>query len=266
MVEPTFRVLSLDTTGCNVMEVNTWTGDDRGGIAVSSTTAMLNGDLSLATFGADALANPTSLGARHDSITGDLRDGAIYVFLNAAGVEFDANTTTLGPATQLGVLDPTTGALTSQRVTLSAPVAFNASSREVGIFGGYGRIIVYSGGATGQWFQIRTPSGDVTPLAMRLAPTHTPSESLGFWGIAEYFSGEPHVVFVQNSTTIVRYRISDGMTTNLGTWTSLSDMASITFSISRRRWYFHHEYTSQFRAGAAPDETLGYCDATFDMP
>jgi hypothetical protein len=48
----------------------------------------------------------------------------------------------------------------------------------------------------------------------------------------------------------------------VGDFINLSDMSSITVSLSRNRWYFHHEGSSQF---GGTSETLGYCDAAFSV-
>ena len=90
---------------------------------------------------------------------------------------------------------------------------------------------------------------------------HTTCENWAIWGTAEFFGGSLYVDYVQSATTIVRTRIPDGATTTLGTFTNLSDMCSFTISPTRNRWYFHHEYTSQFIATS--NETVGYCPATW---
>ena len=54
---------------------------------------------------------------------------------------------------------------------------------------------------------------------------------------------------------VMSQRVRDGMTTALGSFTNLSDICSFVVSPSRRRWYFHHEYTSQFAASGS--ETAG---------
>jgi uncharacterized repeat protein (TIGR01451 family) len=93
-------------------------------------------------------------------------------------------------------------------------------------------------------------------------PTHQGSENWAYWGIAENFGGNVYLVYVQNSTTISRTRVSTGGTTTLASFSNLSDMASITVSIPRNRWFFHHEGTSQFLSA---DEALGYANATFSV-
>ena len=101
-----------------------------------------------------------------------------------------------------------------------------------------------------------------------LAPTRSGCENWAYWGVAEFFDSEPHAVYVEGGTRIVRYRIRDGMITPIVTITgsfpmTLSDMCSFTVSPSNNRWYFHYE-GSGFAGGTS--ETLGYCPARTSTP
>jgi hypothetical protein len=109
-------------------------------------------------------------------------------------------------------------------------------------------------------YNVTLPSGQVTDLGAMSKPSHQGSESWAYWGVAEFFDGAVHLVCVKNSTTITRTRVPDGATTTLASFSNLSDMASFTVSLSRNRWYFHHESSSQFGGSS---ETLGYADAVF---
>ncbi len=271
--DPSFRITSLTSAGCTVIEASGETGADRGGLAVSLTRAMLNGNLSLGSYSAADLTGGTALGANHDTLTSDLRDGTVWVLLNAAGREpaYSFLGGTVQTVTQLGQLDGTTGALTATRVALSMPIAIDSTREMVGIFAGFGRLLIHGGGGTAaRWWMIRLPSGEVTPLATRATPAlvNLSYNSFAYFGIAEYYGGEPYAVYVQDRSHIARYRVSDGTITTIGTWTDLADMQSIGFSTSRNRWYFHHTFLSQFRpfTGGFPDQTLGFCNATFDTP
>jgi hypothetical protein len=255
VAEPTFRITSLGTTGCSTIEHASITGDDHGGIAVSSSHVFYNGDTSTGRFSAADLTGGAAVGVIHDGITNDLATGTVYVLLTAGGTEPSGS----GTVTQLGVIDGMTGMLTATRIPLSSSITVTSST---GIFGGYGRMLIHNGS---QWFHIRLPSGQVTPLRMAGTPTHSFCETWAYWGIAEYFGGEYYAVYVENSSRIVRYRVSDGMISTVGTFSNLSDMCSISFSPMRNRWYWHHEGTSQFSTGF-PDESIGFCPAMYDSP
>ncbi len=266
-MEPTFRVDSLSTTTamCQVIDHNATSGDDRGGIAVSGTNVFYTGDIATVRASAADLTELASVGVIHDGLVSDLASGDVYVLLNAAGTQpVGTFLTTSFVATQLGVLNPATGALTTTRIPLSSPITIANYS---GIFSGRGRAYVFSPGATtttGSWYQIRLPSGTVSTLRTGVTTmAHSTCENWAFWGIAEFFDSDPYAVYVENSTRIVRYRIRDGMITPLATSTSFSDMCSMTFSPTRSRWYFHYEGTG-FAGGTA--ETLGSCPGTSSTP
>lgn len=92
------------------------------------------------------------------------------------------------------------------------------------------------------------------------APSFEACESWAWWGVAEYFGGSVYLVYrASTGPIIVRTRVPDGLTTTVATFLHLSDMCSFTVSPATGRWYFHHEWYSQFGGN---EETLGFCNAT----
>ncbi|MBI5518382.1 MAG: hypothetical protein HY909_31715 [Deltaproteobacteria bacterium] len=262
---PDFRVTALGNAGCSVFDHVSVTGDDRGGIAVSPQRVFYSADGNRSgSFRAGDLGDPATVGAQFDGVVNDLADATVYALLNSAGVAVDVGSSFPFTVTQLGVLDPNTGALTAVRVALSTPIVLRNGT---GIFAGYRRFVLHSGGGVGEgrWYNVNLPSGVVTPLLASAQPAHSSCESWAYWGIAEYYGGDLYTIYVQNSTTIVRRRVADGTVTPIGSFTNLSDMCSITFSPQRNRWYFHHEYNSQF-GGSPGGETVGFCPAAWDQP
>ncbi len=266
--EPTFRIesMSTDRTMCRVIDQALTAGDDRGGIAVSESRVFYTGDIATVHASLTDLSGLMSSRVIHDGMLSDLASGTVYVLLNAAGIEVFFTTASFPfTATQLGVLDGATGTLTATRIPLSAPITVGLNGG--GVFSGRGRAYIYTGSTGGTWYQIRLPSGSVTTLRTAVVPPpHTACENWAFWGVAEFFDGEPHAVYVESPTRISRYRIRDGMVTPLATPPapfSFSDMCSFTASPANGRWYFHHE-GSAFAGGSS--ETLGYCPATFSTP
>ena len=256
---------------CSSIDHDMVSGDDRGGIAVSASNVFYTGDVATVRASLTDLGGLASVGAQHDSMLSDLASGEVYVLLNEADagpVFAPGSSFTPLVATQLGVLNGSTGALTATRIPLSSPITLTFGS---GVFSGRGRAYVFSQGpgtSNSTWSQIRLPSGTVTTIrAMAPSVNHQYCESWGFWGVAEYFGGAPYAVFVETGLSIVRYRISDGSSVPLVTTGAapnhLSDMCSLTFSPARNRWYFHYEGTG-FAGGTA--ETLGYCPGTFSTP
>lgn len=271
VVSDTFRVVSLDATGCTTVDQTQAAGDDRGGVALSSSTFLVNTDTAVLALNATDLTGITPTTAIHDGIFSDIASEQVYVLMTATA-EITGSTST-PVVTQLGVLDAT-GALTATRIPLSAPITLASGT---GIMSGDHEALIGVNNTTTarrQWYRIQLPSGTVTTLGTTPNPTHRSCEltSSTFWGIAERTTGLHAAVFVESTTRISRLVIPDvGTSTNAATpiamFTNLGDMCSITFSETRNRWYFHHEGTSQFTP-ATPTfaETAGFCSGSFERP
>jgi len=192
------------------------------------------------------------------------------VLLSATDTQPSYFGTTTVVITQLGLLDPMTGVLTTTRIPLSTPITVRSGT---GIFSGYGIGLIGVPPATGtglQWYRIELSGGGVTTLGTTAVPTHRTCENWAWWGIAESYGGAYYATYVTSTTQISRLAVPlTGMSavapTSVQTFTNLGDMCSITFSTSRNRWYFHHEYNSQF-GGDSIGETAGFCPGTFDRP
>ena len=251
----TFRIRSLETNNAVVVDINSFSGDDRGGIAVTGADRVFyNGDSRTAGFDAVGLTNGAAVNRRIDGLCSDLKTGKLYALgngtneLNSSGGTF---TTLIG-------LNPTNATPLGTAVTLSRSIAMSSSGN--GIFSGYGRILIYTGGRV---FHVRPASGLVTDLGAMARPAWQNSENWSIWGVAENTDDTFYLTYRRSgSATIERAQVPDGSTSTVATFTNLSDMASITVSPSLGRWFFHHESTSQFGGGA---ETLGSASAQFDV-
>jgi len=245
----TFQITSLGATGCNRIEHAGTTGDDRGGIAVSSTSAFYTGDSQTGRFPLD-LSSQSATGRQYDAITGNLRTGRVY--------SLGTGTTPLpyggGTVNSLIEIDGTSGALTATVINLSTSISVPSGS---GIFAGWDRVVIHNGSRV---YSIALPSGTVTDVGAVGAPGRAGCESWAYWGVAEYYGGQLYIDYVQNSTTIARMAVPSGAVTTLATFSSLSDMCSFTVSPGTNRWYWHHEGGSQF---GGSDESIGYCNASF---
>lgn len=256
-----FNISSLTSANATTIEVNSLTGDDRGGIAVSGTHVFLTGDAATARFARGALSGGTGLGVIRDSLVSDLRTEKVYLLANGTTPITPKDVSTAVVISSLLELDSATGVPNGTVITLSSAVSVPGNnSSTVGIFAGWGRVLIHNGTRV---YQIALPSGAVTDLGALGTPTRTSSESWAYWGVAETIGGADHLAYVRSSTTIARTKISDGTVTTIATFANLNDMASFTVVPSLGRWYFHHEGTSQFRSG---DETLGFADATLVVP
>lgn len=254
-VDLTFRLTDLLPTGSRWIEHNNLTGDDRGGIAISPNYVLVNGDNRAARFAADTLGNGLQFGSRLDALCNNLRDERIYTLANGATpIVYGLNFTTINSLLEV---DPANGSVGTSRINFSTNITINTSTM---IFSGWDRIVIYN---STRVFNIDLPSGRVTDMGSQPSFNRTFSESWATWGIAEYVNNTVFLVYVQDSRTIMRRRAATSSATILTSFENLSDMASITFSPSRGRWFFHHEGSSQFTANNFPDEVLGSAKASF---
>ena len=248
-----FSITTLTPNNALVVDVGTLVGDDRGGIAVSGSQAFLTGDGATARFNRDTLGSGVSVGAVRDGLVTDLATGAVYLLGNGATPLLFGG----GTLNSLIALDGATGLPNGTVINLSGTIALTGGSSSVGIFSGWGRLVLHTGTRA---YRVSLPTGTVTDLGAMGIPARAGSESWAYWGVAENVGSETRIVYVANSTTIARTVVPSGPTTTVASFANLGDMASFTVSVPQNRWYFHSESGSQFGAFS---ESLGYADATF---
>jgi cysteine-rich repeat protein len=246
-------IASLDATGCQVIDHPSVTGDDRGGIAVGANQLFYTGDSATGRFALNDLNDYASLVVR-DALVSDLDSGQI-LSLGNGGTPHGYGA---GTVTSLLTLDEMTGAVIDQ-LDLSQPVVLASSA---GLFAGYGEVAIYNDSSPRRVYRIDTETGSVTDIPVAFFLNRSGCENWAFWGVADRHDGELHLNYVYGSD-VLRTRVSDGFTTAVASFNDLSDMCSFTVSPSEQRWYFHHEYTSQF--GGSGNEAIGFCDASIDL-
>lgn len=252
-----FMIDTLLSADSMVVDHDALTGDDRGGIAVTPNYVYVVGDDYTGRFNTD-LTNPVQLPMR-DGLFSDLKSGKIYS-LSSDESQFpeyyDGDTFYLTQLVQLNdTLEPTNNV-----ITLSDTIELGTDNNNSGIFAGFGFLVVYSGN-TGQWYAINTTSGKVDSLGYLNDPEFQGSENWADWGVAEYNGTSYSVIFRDyNDNNIHRRVLPDSATTSVGTFSGISDMASLTYSPWLKKWFFHYEGgDTQFNG---IDETLGYADAS----
>lgn len=262
-----FRIVAFGTNGAVVIDHDSLTGDDRGGIAVSSNLVFITGDSYTARYNAAGLTggvrlNSTS-GQVYDGLVANLRTETVYSLANGTNPIYSSSTRYIDGLLEM---NSNTGAFTGNRIPLSSPIDCS-NAYGVGIFSGSDRIVIHTGSRA---YHIALPSGVVSDLGDMPYLNYYYSESWAYWGVVECFSNSLYLVYVGNQiytnstyvAPIMRARVPDGEMTPLQLFTSLGDMSSFTLSFSRQRWYFHHESSSQFATGG---EKLGYLPVTLDF-
>ena len=264
-----FKIIRLTASNAVVVDPLNYAGDDRGGLVATDQKIYLRGDDSVGSFNLSNLGSPIRLGTNfgaltnfffYDSLVSDLRTQKAYVL--------DTGTTNIGifggTVARLVEIHGSNGVPTGTTITLSTPIVMPGTglyNANVGIFSGWGRIVLHNGTSA---YSINTANGTVTDLGAMARPTRANSESWAYWGVAEYFGGSHYMVYARDAQSIVRTRIPDGATTVISTFSNLNDLASFTVVPGLNRWYFHNETVNQFSTynnfGA---EILGYADAAF---
>ncbi len=255
-----FYINSLLATNSAVVDHNAYSGDDRGGIAVTRDYYYYVGDQWTVRFSMPGLTSPVSY-VKRDGIFSDLSgDGTLYTLWNSSSGTEPIGTSTSFTVNSVRTLN-TDCSLGGTIIPLSTSFTMGSSNTSA-IFSSYGFIILFTGtGGTpaNTFYAVELPSGDVTNLGSYTLSAYV-AENWARWGIGERNAGVYSVLYRASSgNTINRLDLSTGTVTTLASFSNLSDMACITYAPWYDRWYFHHEGASQFGGSS---ETAGYADGT----
>ncbi|CAN5914898.1 hypothetical protein BH11BAC7_BH11BAC7_26700 [soil metagenome] len=254
-----FMITSMTDMDSVVIDHDSITGDDRGGMAVTMTNVYIVGDDSTGRFDLN-LQNPVRL-PRMDGLVSDLETGTLYTLYNPITGIPDANVIDSMYVTELRTLDANL-ALTAGVITLSDSIPFGWDSNfnyESGIFAGHGFIILYSS-PRNTWYVIDLQDGVVTELGTLANPEFYYSETWSVTGVAEFNGTAYSVLFRDENDDNIHRRVLPAQPTTIAfPFTNLSDLASFTYAPWNNRWYLHFEGGSQFNGN---NETLVYATAT----
>ena len=253
----TFYLTDLTSDNSDIIGHDAFSGDDRGGIAVTPSYVYYVGDNNTVRMNADDLSGMTSLPQR-DGIFSDLKTGNLYTLWDTTTTNDPEETWITDPGfnvTSLRSLDADLN-LGGTIITLSTPVMMDQDS---GIFAGYGFVILWQD-ASDTFNLVEIPSGQVTVLGTGSISKYS-TENWVEWGVAEkHLDGRYSVVYRASAADrFDRMYCDDASTETVATFSDISDLACFTYSPWNNRWYFHHEYGSGTFGGS--DETLGYGDA-----
>ncbi len=240
-----FYINSLTSTGSAVVDHNSLTGDDRGGIAVTSSYYYYTGDSKTVRYNMPGLTSGVAY-TKQDGLFSDLSgNGTLYTLWNGTAIPNAPSSYTVSGFRTLNS-DLTLG---STIISLSVPITMTSGS---GIYAGYGFVILQTGN---KFYRVDIPSGTVTLLGTYTI-SKTGSENWATWGVAER-NGSVFSVLFTSSNRIKRLNLSTGAITDFATFANgLSDMACFTYAPWNNRWYFHYEGSTTTFGGSA--ETAGY--------
>jgi hypothetical protein len=250
-----FYINTLTANNSYVTDHNSYTGDDRGGIAVTASYYYYTGDNYTVRYSMPGLTNPLSC-TRRDGLFSDLGTGTLYTLHNGTtDPVYGGSNMSPFAVTNFRTMSAdlaTIGA--SAAVTLSSAVSMNSGS--AAIYAGSNFVILQN---SNTFYRVDIPSGTVTNMGSYTISRYS-SESWATWGVAELNNGVYSVLYRDASTqTIKRLNLTTGAVTTLATFSNLSDLCSFTYSPTYSRWYFHYEGSSQFGGSL---ETAAYADGT----
>ena len=255
---PSFADMTLETfNGLNVndfaaVDHDSYSGDDRGGIAVTKDYLYVVGDNNTVRMRASDLSELISLPIR-DGIFSDLSSGKLYDLYN---VSEDANIYDWGTPYTVEALAEMDEDLeyTGNMITLSQPIDINNYYN--GMFPGSGFLIFYEY-QSNEWYHISLTDGTVANIGTNQSPNLYGSENWSDWGFATINGADTMVYYRDGSSDdIVGMNVNTGEVTVVYSFNDISDMSSITYSPWHSRMYFHHEYESDLISES--DETAGY--------
>lgn len=258
LIDTYFVIDTLMSTNSAVVDHDALTGDDRGGIAVTTNYVYIAGDNNIARYDLD-LQNPTSY-SRIDGFFSDLGTGQLYTLYNPlTGIPNSSLIDSMYVTEIRSLNNDLTLGTTVITLSDSIPFGYDMNYDISGIFAGNGFVIIYSR-SHHAWYVIDLVDGIVTNLGTIAEPEFNWSENWSVWGVAEFDGTAYSVLFRDyNDQNIHRRVLPNQASTVAATFTDLSDLASFTYAPWNNRWYFHYEGGSSQFGGSI--ETLGYADA-----
>lgn len=258
LMDTYFALNSFSAADSAVIDHDTITGDDRGGIAVTNNYIYVTGDDFTGRYDLD-LNNPTQL-PRRTALVSDLKTGQLYTFYNPVVGIPDSDSLSAVNITQLRTLndDLTLG---SGVITLSDSIPFGYDTIGdgfSGVFAGPGFTVIYSG-ISKAWYAIDLQDGVVTNLGTFADPEFYSPEDWAAYGVAEYNGSNYAVLYRDNfSSSINRRVLPDNTPTLAYAFSDVSDMANFTYAPWNNRLYMHYEGGGEF---GGDEETLLYIHA-----
>lgn len=253
------EIYTLDNIAGNnvtIVDHDAETGDDRGGIAFTSTAVYVVGDDNTARYDLDLALAPTILPIRDGMVT-DLGTETIYSLYNITNDEMpDYDMSSYFEAEAFIELDADLNP-TANIIPFSSTVIVSQNNSQSAIFNGDGYAIIKSG-ETEEIYKIDF-TGQVTVLGTNQLQLFW-GESMFDLGVAG-FDGSSYVVYYRdwNGPNIVKHNLVSDQTTPITNFTDMSDMANFIYNPALNRLYFHYESSGQF---GGMFETFGFMDAS----
>jgi hypothetical protein len=239
-----FRISALTTK--NLLSIDEPSSVGAFGTIVSPLKLFTSGTNSTEMRNASDLSNPETVqystpGSSYSSYRGlimNLRDQKIYNLAqdgNLVGGGYYGTIT----FNQLAELDPQNGLATGQMINLSQTVTLkSADGTPIGFFPGYDRVVLTTNDYPGAHvYNIDLPSGRVSTLGDITAQEYLVRPGFNnhwaTWGVAEFFDGAVHLVYMGNGNNDQLHRI------NVAT-----NEISLAANIAPHHWIFPYSFAA----------------------
>ena len=249
-----FTVDTVTNDNAVVIDHNTTTGDDRGGIAITDSTVYVIGDNNTARYDLDLTSPGVSLPIM-DGLFSDLKAKKIYTLYDMNSATTPNNYPLNFDFNAIAELDADLN-LTGAVIPLSETVPMGDNIGHGVMLSGYGKLGIYNGSEV---YVVDVLSGVVDSIG-QFTFDYYYSENWLDWGNLG-FNGTDWIAYYRdwNFNQIVAHNLTTDVVTPVSQFTDVQDLSSFTYHPDNNRLYFHHEYSGQFGGSS---ETLGYVDAS----
>ncbi len=247
-----YQINTLDTTNYQIIDHEVVTGDDRGGIAVTSNYVYIVGDDATGRFDLN-LQNGIDLPKR-DGIFTDLAQLKLYTFYNTTAPytpnDDNQDGFTMNALRSLNE-DLSYG---TEIIQLSQPISIGIDDQAV-ILAGYNEVIVGTAYGNYDFYHISILNGLVTPLGQHTLNVYG-SENWADWGMSGFDGTDRHAYFRDDNDSIVDFNFTTGTLISILPISDFSDLSSFIAHPVNHRFYGHYEGNASTFGG--DEETLFY--------
>lgn len=250
-----FFNVQLDSNNAAVVDHSLYSGDDRGGIAVTQDYIFVVGDNNTVRANASDLSNMVSLPIQ-DALFSDLHTGELFSLWSSVSAREPNDNDAYVLVDAIRGLD-TNMNFTNEIAPISIPFMVDYYSL---ILAGKGFVGVLSGD-NNNMYVINLRDYTVQNLGHHPGLNYYGSENWADWGVLEFDGVNFYALYRDASLGLTRYDFANATKSSAATFDqAISDLSSFTVSPWNNRWYFHYESSAYFGGSS---ETMGYADASF---
>lgn len=249
----TFTIDTITNANLVYIDHDMFTGDDRGGIALTDSSIYIVGDNNTARYDLDLSLPGVSLPTR-DGLFTDLSMLKIWTLYNATTMTLPTAFSGSFTVNSLAEMDGDL-ALTGSNTPLSQDVEMEVGPNQSAIFSGYGKLGLYNGN---EFYVVDIASGNVDSIGQFSFNLYG-SENWADWGNLG-FDGTDYIAYYRDWDfgQILAHNLTTNAISPISQFPGFSDLATFSYHPGNDRVYFHYEGSGHFGGSS---ETFGYVDA-----